>query len=192
MKKESAIPSMGPIASTMAKTLLGGLAMGIAGEGVSLASDVIGDSIRRVRAYNRMLIQQPDLRMKEEKQVKDIFSAFYRFAPNLAEEPSVAATFVSRILETTRPGEVPMITHDVIQNLIHSQSQLNQMKGNRFGSRLGTTLAQSYSNSLINQLMTDSDEPKPLDILKGRQIEQQISQARERHPLELARLEKMR
>ena len=90
--------SMGEIGSTLAKALVAGIGLGLAGEVISAGHEKVKNMI----FHHKMdgLVKQikkvnPELRNTPDSEIKQMLHAGYKLAPELMEDPILAASFVS-------------------------------------------------------------------------------------------------
>lgn len=90
--------SLGEIGGTLAKALVAGIGIGLAGEVISAGHEKIKD----VLFHKKMdeLVKQikkvnPELKNTPDKEIKQMLNAGYKLAPEVMEDPILAASFVS-------------------------------------------------------------------------------------------------
>ncbi len=104
--------------------------VGAAGRGAG----ALGSAAMKPIRFKRMLKEHPDLAEIDQKSLKAGFNTLHNFAPSLASDPNVAASFVKQ------QGQYGLLGADVARQLIGTQKQLSDIK--RTGSFVAPAVPQ--------------------------------------------------
>ena len=83
-----------------------GISLGI--KGVEGLSDSISNPIKKRKAFNNMMDDNPGLKKESPKDVKRVFNTLFRFNPKMAGDPLVAGSFMKRTLQFKDEGIQPV------------------------------------------------------------------------------------
>lgn len=146
MAKTAAIfgPESGQKALQFGKTLVefGSVAVPLAtlaASGIAAAASKLTEASRKATAYKSMMQENPHLHDRDAIVVQRYFNTLYRLNPDLANDPTVAASFVNNMAAMNNP----MMPH---QSIWGEARQLAGMKrpekGPGFGDQLSDTLSR--------------------------------------------------
>lgn len=131
----------------------------LAASGISAAMQKMTEASRKAEAYKRMMQENPHLHDRDAVVVQRYFNTLHGLNPELASDPTVAASFVNNMAAMNNP----MMPH---QSIWGEARQLAGMKrpekGPGFGAQLSDTLGR----------MGDSIKKDRTEQLKGQLSEQ--------------------
>jgi len=100
MSKEAAVSSnsLSQIGGTMAKALVAGLGIGLAGEALDIGHQKVKKMFfeRKLNSLAKAVKKEaPELKHTDDAKIKKMLEAGYELAPEVMENPTLAASFVS-------------------------------------------------------------------------------------------------
>jgi len=94
----------------------------------------LGSKAMKPIRFRRMMKEHPDLKEIDPKKLKGGFDTLHNFAPSLAADPNVAASFIRQ------QGQYSLLGADVARQLVGTQKQLSDLR--RTTSPIGPAVPQ--------------------------------------------------
>ncbi len=115
--------------------------MTLAASGISAAHAKMTEASRKANAFKSMVGENPHLTELPADLTQRYFNTLYRLNPELAHDPTVAASFVNNMVQQNNPVQPHAALYPAARELF-SAGQKGQRPGTSFGAQLGETLGR--------------------------------------------------
>lgn len=129
--------------------------------GASAVYSKLTEASRKAGIYKQMMDQNPHLHAQDPDLVQRYFNTIYRFNPELAQDPTVAASFVNNMVSMNRADMPHAPIYD--QALKMTQGRRGGAEGPGFGQRAGELLGgiakdiRADRTEQLKGMMSDKD-----------------------------------
>jgi hypothetical protein len=125
--------------------------------GAAIAAGILTDSairgyeglvgaVQKGGAFKKLLAAAPDLKDIPAEKLREQFSVIYKFSPDVAKSPQVAASWIRQINTATLEGR-DYIPPDAIRDLVSIQKDVTGMRGSGLSRELSKSVAQGFLKS---------------------------------------------
>lgn len=170
-----ALSALGAGAATVGGAAAAGIAYSLAGD----MYDAVKRGLTKNRHYKNMLAEDPDLARMPAKDVQKAFSVLHRFSPDLASDPTVAASWVKR------QANFAEVDTKAVSDLISTRKNLGESKRlpsvpqiPGFGRPKGDPELESLQKDRMKLDITNNTDrdirDREMHDLRKRQLEQQL------------------
>jgi hypothetical protein len=143
LKKEGALPA--GLGSDMAKALMIGTGLAVAGAGVGAAASGVGSMFTRLQAsrmYDELRRRHPEV--KSNPKSRQYFDLIVAYAPSLMRHPSAIGDFLLRQLQ------YPMSSVEFIKQLADLEATVSKTGRDSIGSNVGRASAEFAASPVSN------------------------------------------